>query len=157
VYVDLARAFDPGYAVRCGIRLDSVLIARPDDVSDGLDILRVVAAEGGASVVALDSTTEALARPDGAVLLNAALRKLSSALRQTGCTALLLSPGPSPHIAASGLALRLHVENVGWIEQERDVSGLRARVTVVKNQWSRAGQQVEIAMALDDRAQEDAA
>ncbi len=157
VYVDLAGEFDPAYAVRCGIHLDRLLVARPDDVADGLDILRIVAAEAGAAVAVFDSTSEALSRPQGAMLLNGAVRALVPALRKTGCTLLLLSPGSASHIQTSGIALRLRVENTGWIEQERDVSGLRARVTVLKDQRNRSGQQVEIALALDDPAQEDAA
>ncbi len=155
VYIDLASTFDPGYAVRCGIQLNRLLIARPEDAARGLDILHVVGAEADTGLVVFDSTTEALAVRNGATRLNSALRRLSPALRQSGCTAVLLSPGgqgSTPHVA-----LRLHVENVGWIEHERDVSGLRARVTVLKDARNRAGQQLEFPMTLDDPARKDAA
>jgi recombination protein RecA len=157
VYVDLSHVFDPDYAIRCGVELNRLLVARPNDVSAGLDILHVIASESGAGVAVFDSTAEALAMPRGAMRLNAALRKLAPALRQTGCTALLLNHTLSSGAAVSGIALRLRVENVGWIDHDGDVSGLRARVTVVKDRRNRAGQQVEIAMMLDDPAQEDAA
>lgn len=157
VYVDLASIFDPGYAARCGIQLNRLLIARPEDVTRGLDILHVVGAEADSGLVIFDSTTEALAAPRGSTQLNSALRKLAPALRQSGCTAMLLSPGAQTHIMISHIALRLHVENAGWIEQDRDISGLRARVTVLRNIRNRSGQQVEFSMTLDDPARKDAA
>ena len=157
VYIDLASIFDPGYAVRCGIQLNRLLIARPEDAARGLDILHVVGAEADTGLVVFDSTTEALAAPHGSTRLNSALRRLSPALRQSGCTAVLLSPGVQSHAAISHVALRLHVENVGWIEADRDVSGLQARVTVLKDARNRVGWQVEFPMTLDDPARKDAA
>lgn len=157
VYVDLASIFDPGYAVRCGVQLNRLLIARPEGVARGLDILHVIGAEADSGLVVFDSTTEALAAPHGSTRLNSALRRLLPALRQSGCTAVLLSPGVQTHNAISHVALRLHVENAGWIEQERDVSGLRARVTILKDNRNRSGQQVEFPMTLDDPARKDAA
>lgn len=157
VYVDLASIFDPGYAVRCGIQLNRLLIARPEDVSRGLDILYVVGAEADSGLVVFDSITEALAAPHGSTRLNSALRRLSPALRQSGCTAVLLRSGAQSHAAISHVALRLHVENAGWIEEERNVSGLQARVTVLKDSRNRSGQQVEFPMTLDDPARKDAA
>lgn len=47
VYIDLARSFDPGYAVHCGVQLEGLLIARPEDPAGALDILQLVAEEGG--------------------------------------------------------------------------------------------------------------
>jgi recombination protein RecA len=54
VYIDLARSLDPGYAARCGVLLDGLLIARPDNPASALDILQIVAEEGGASLAILD-------------------------------------------------------------------------------------------------------
>ena len=156
VYVDLASTFDPSYAARCGIALNRLLIARPEDAARGLDILHVVGAEAGTGLVVFDSTTEALAARNGSTRLNSALRRLSPALRQSGCTAVLLSPGVQTN-AISHVALRLYVENIGWIEADRDVSGLQARVTVLKDARNRSGQQVEFPMTLDDPARKDAA
>jgi len=157
VYVDLARVFDPGYAARCGVRMDGLLIARPEAASDGLDILTVVATEGGAALAVLDSTAEVLADLHGTTRLRSAMRKLTPALRRSGCTALFLSPGVSSQALTHQAGLRLAVENTGWIERERDIAGLHARVVVIRNIRGRADQQTDVEIPLNDFARGDAA
>ena len=157
VYVDLARVFDPGYAVRCGVRMDGLLIARPEEAADGVDILTVVAAEAGAALAVLDSTAELLASPDSAARLRISLRKLAPALRRSGCTTLFLSSDTSSQAMSHQVGLRLVVENTGWVEQGRDIAGLHARVIVTRNTRGRADQETEIVIALDDLARGDAA
>ncbi len=96
VYVDLARVFDPGYAARCGVRMDGLLIAHPEQTSDGLDILSVVGVEGGAALAVLDSTAEVLADPHGVTRLRSSMQKLTPFLRRSGCTTLFLSQAYRP-------------------------------------------------------------
>ena len=55
------------------------------------------------------------------------------------------------------VGLRLVVENIGWIEQGRDIAGLHARVAVTRNTRGHADQQADIVIALDDLARGDAA
>jgi len=157
VYIDLAQAFDPVYAVGCGVQLDGLLIARPDDLAAALDIMDMVAGEGGAGLVVLDGIPREQPSAGGESLLSRALRKLSPALRQSGCTALMLNPGAASVSLAQQAALRLALENRGWIEAGRDICGCRAQATVLKSRGSRPDQHAELAILFEDRAQEEAA
>ncbi len=154
VYVDLAGDFDPDYAVKCGVHLEGLLIARPPDVASALDVLQIMAEVGRGGLSVLDHI---LVIPHTEHMLGAGLRKLSPALRKSGCTALILNPGPSSPVLAGQAALRLAFENQGWIEQERDITGCRVRVTVLKMQRGEADRWVDLDVMLDDTAGEEAA
>jgi recombination protein RecA len=151
VYVDLAKALDPGYAAHRGVRLDGLLIARPDDVISAFDVLQIVADEGKAGLVVLDPA------PPEEKLFSQALRRLVPALRQSGCTALVLNPHAATASLAQQAALRLSVENTGWVMRGRDICGWRARVTVTKDRRGHPNRHSDLEILLDDRAQEAAA
>ncbi len=149
ILVDTAGVFDPGYGVRCGVQLDGLLLARPANPASALDILQVVADEGGAALVVLDSLANALSMANAERALDAALRRLTPALRKSGGTVLALNPGQVSPALAHHAALRLAFENRGWLEEDRDISGCRARVTVMKSRGSRPDRHVDLDIALD--------
>lgn len=151
VYVDLAKAFDPGYAAQRGVQLDGLLIARPDDVASALDILQIVAGEGKAGLVVLDPA------PPEEKLFNQALRRLVPALRKSGCTALVLNSQAAAASLAGQAALRLVFENTGWMMRGHDICGWRVRVTVAKDHRGHPDRHSDFEILLDDRTQEAAA
>ena len=149
ILVDLAGVFDPGYGVRCGVRLDGLLLARPSNPNSALDILRIVAEEGGAGLAVLDSLANVLSMPNGERVLDAGLRRLAPALRRSGGTVLALNPSKASPALTQHAALRLAFENRGWLEEGRDISGCRARVTALKSRGSRPNQHVDLDITLD--------
>jgi recombination protein RecA len=151
IYVDLAQSFDPGYAIGYGVQLDGLLIARPRDPAGALDILQIVAEEGGADLAVLDPA------PGDDIRLGRALRKLSPALRRSGCTALLLNSGTMSASLAQQASLRLALENTRWLENTRDIYGCRTRITVLKDRRSHPDRHSDIDILLDDPVQGEVA
>jgi recombination protein RecA len=54
-WIDAERSFDPAYAVRRGVNLERLPVARPDTAEESLEIARQLAASGGIDLLALDS------------------------------------------------------------------------------------------------------
>jgi recombination protein RecA len=155
VYIDLASTFNPNYAAQCGIQLDRLLIARPQEISRGLDIMHVVAMEADAGLVVFDPGARLSAAPFQVVKLNTALRRILPALKQSRSAVIILNSSTDPQRAASLVGLRIQIENVGWVEGEGDVSGVKARLTILKGRQIRPERHVELTVSLDDPVQKD--
>lgn len=54
-WIDVERAFDPAYAVRRGVILERLPVARPDTAEESLEIARQLAGSCGIDLLALDS------------------------------------------------------------------------------------------------------
>ena len=58
VYLDLYEAFDPDYAVRCGLRLETLWVLRPQPLTLAWAVLTDVILEGMAGAVVVDIPLE---------------------------------------------------------------------------------------------------
>ncbi len=154
-YVDLSYTFDPDYAARCGVSLDRLLLIRPHNGREALEITTSIVAEGGTGVVVFDSVPQLLGEPHGSQLMSAALRQLVTRLAESPCalvflTSLYFGDAASKDNYPSGFALphyaavRLLIEKERWIKRRRDVRGYRAKVTVIKNKLAPGGKSATI-------------
>ena len=143
-YVDLSYTFDPDYAVRCGVSLERLLLVRPHNGREALEITTSVIAGGGIGVLVFDSVSQLLGETHGPQLMSAALRQLAGALAESPSALVFLTPlyfgnAASEDNYPSGFALphyaavRLLIEKERWLKKRRDVRGYRARITVIKN------------------------
>lgn len=155
VYIDPGRTFDPDYAARCGIVLERLVVVRPLNDRQGLNILQDFATGNGISALVFDVSLETLSHPPTAEALNATLGRLLLPLSRGDCALLCLTSLPAnsqpslttytsgvtlPHYAA----VRLLIKRERWLYRRRDIRGYQAQVLVVKNKFGPAGRQARI-------------
>src|SRR5512136_2082154 len=158
-YIDMEHALDPTYASRCGVDVENLLISQPDMGEQALEITETLVRSGAIDVIVIDSVAALVPRAEiegdmgdatmgmQARLMSQALRKLSSAIRQTN-TAMIFTNQlrqkigvmfGNPETTTGGMALkfyasvRLDVRRVQSIKNGAEVVGSRTRVRVVKN------------------------
>ena len=158
-YVDMEHALDPGYAAKCGVDIDNLLVSQPDTGEQALEITETLVRSGAVDLVVIDSVAALVPRSEiegdmgdaqmGAMarLMSQALRKLSGAINQTKTSVLFTNQlrmkigvmFGNPETTTGGNALkfyasvRLDVRRIQSIKIGADVVGNRTRVRVVKN------------------------
>jgi recombination protein RecA len=158
-YIDMEHALDPGYASRCGVRVEDLYISQPDTGEQALEIAETLVRSGGVDVVVVDSVAALVPRAEiegdmgdatmgmQARLMSQALRKLSGAIKQTNTAVVFTNQlrqkigvvFGNPETTTGGMALkfyasvRLDVRRVESIKVGQEVVGSRTRVRVVKN------------------------
>ncbi len=158
-FIDMEHALDPGYASRCGVDIDSLLISQPDTGEQALEITESLVRSGAIDIIVVDSVAALVPRaeiegdmgdaPMGmqARLMSQALRKLSGAIKQTNTAVVFTNQlrqkigvmFGSPETTTGGMALkfyasvRLDVRRIQSIKVGQDIIGNRTRVRVVKN------------------------
>lgn len=157
--IDAEHAFDPGYAKKIGVDLETLLVSQPDSGEQALQIAEKLTASGAVDVIVVDSVAALVPKAElegdigdshvglQARLMSHALRKLTG-IANKGKTALIFINQlrekigvmfGSPETTPGGRALkfyasvRLDVRRVGSIKDGEAVIGNRTRVTVSKN------------------------
>ena len=152
-YIDLAHTCDADYLERCGVRLPDLLVARPEDSRQALDLLLSLAERSELAAIlfdtwagldgdaglqryaagVLDHLVGRLARSHVALLVLDEPPTLWQRLRGGGSSAL-------DHTAA----LRLDLSRERWLLSGPDVRGYRAQVAIRKHKFGPTGRQVTI-------------
>jgi recombination protein RecA len=159
-YIDLGATFDPDYASRCHVHLSKLLLVRPQNGYEALEITHTLIRSRGIGVLVFDSVAHLLADPQGAQKLSIALRQLPQALAQSPCAAIFLTPLQSREASSlgnypSGFALphyatvRLLLAKERWLYRGDDVRGYEARVQVTKNKLGAANKTATIAITFN--------
>lgn len=134
VYLDEAGAFDPDYAVRCGIKLPNLLLVRTQPATR-LDLLQDVVASRVPGMVVLSSTAAQDQR-----LLVALIDRIHPVLTSSPCILLLLGKSPISSLAT----LRLQTELQRWVMQGEDIAGFQTKVTLLKSRRGNEGKYVDL-------------
>ena len=158
-YIDMEHALDPGYAAKCGVDINNLLVSQPDTGEQALEIAETLVRSGGVDVVVIDSVAALVPRAEiegdmgdptmgvQARLMSQALRKLSGAINQTKTTVVFTNQlrqkigvmFGNPETTTGGQALkfyasiRLDVRRIQAIKVGAEIIGNRTRVKVVKN------------------------
>ena len=158
-YIDMEHALDPVYAGRCGVDVESLLIAQPDMGEQALEITETLVRSGAIDVIVIDSVAALVPRAEiegdmgdatmgmQARLMSQALRKLSGAIKQTNTAVIFTNQlrqkigvmFGNPETTTGGMALkfyasvRLDVRRIQSIKLGSEIIGNRTRVRVVKN------------------------
>jgi recombination protein RecA len=158
-YVDMEHALDPGYAARCGVDIDNLLVSQPDTGEQALEITETLVRSGAVELVIIDSVAALVPRSElegdmgdatmgvQARLMSQALRKLSGAINQTKTCVIFTNQlrqkigvmFGNPETTTGGQALkfyasvRLDVRRIQAIKMGAEIIGNRTRVRVVKN------------------------
>jgi recombination protein RecA len=168
-YIDAEHALDPGYAERCGVNVEEMLLSQPDDAEQALEIVEYLVRSGAVDVVVIDSVAALAPRAElegdmgdshmglQARLLSQALRKLTSAIGRSNTTVIFINQlrekvgvvFGNPEVTPGGRALkfyssvRLDLRRIESIKHGQDVVGNRVRARVVKNKVARPFQKAE--------------
>jgi len=136
-WLDLDRALDPAVAARLGVSLEWLLVARPRDPGEAIELAAWLGRSGLIDALVLDLGVSAA--PD-----RRALDRLGSLLARTGGTsALVLAPSARAMVGAvAGVRVALH--RSAWLAVGRDLVGQRVRAVVERNRWALAGRSTEL-------------
>ena len=141
-WLDLGRVFDPVEAVGRGVDLRWLLVVRPTDVQEGLNLAGALLSGRCVGLLVVDLPARLRGRLDDQ------LRRLVAHARRVGARLLVLE---SPSIAdplkaalASSTGLRLELERRSWLRLGRDVVGQRTAVAVAKNRYGPPGRSVDL-------------
>lgn len=158
-FIDMEHALDPGYAAKCGVDIDNLLVSQPDTGEQALEITEALVRSGAVDVVVIDSVAALVPRAEiegdmgdaqmGAMarLMSQALRKLSGAINQTKTAVIFTNQlrqkigvvFGNPETTTGGNALkfyssvRLDVRRIQSIKIGAEIVGNRTRVRVIKN------------------------
>lgn len=168
-FIDAEHAFDPAYAERLGVDLDSLLMSQPDTGEQALEITETLVRSGAVDLVVIDSVAALTPRAEiegemgdshvglQARLMSQALRKLTGIISKSSCTVIFINQirmkigvmFGNPETTTGGNALkfyasvRLDIRRIGAVKLGDEVIGNETRVKVVKNKVAPPFKQAE--------------
>jgi recombination protein RecA len=168
-FIDAEHALDPDYAKALGVDTDGLLVSQPDTGEQALEIADMLVRSGALDILVIDSVAALVPRAEiegemgdnhvglQARLMSQALRKMTSALNNSGTTAIFINQlrekigvmFGSPETTTGGKALkfyasvRLDVRRIETLKDSGDAVGNRTRVKVVKNKVAPPFKQAE--------------
>jgi RecA DNA recombination protein len=136
-WLDLDGTLDPAVAARLGVDLEWLLVARPRDPDEAIELAAWLGRSGLIDALVLDLGERAV--PD-----RRALDRLGSLLARSGATtALVLAPaGRAAAGAVAGVRVALH--RSAWLAVGRDLVGQRVTAVVERHRWALAGGSTEL-------------
>lgn len=141
-YLDLGHAFDPLEAASRGVDLRWLLVLRPAEAEEGFALAATLLGGHAVELLVVDLPDRLAGRHE------ATLRRLAAHARRVGARLIVLEPAaisPALHGAlAESVALRLELEQRGWLRLGRDVVGRRIGVSVAKNRFGPPGRSTEL-------------
>ena len=127
-YIDAEHALDPGYASRCGVDIEHLLVSQPDSAEQGLEICEYLVRSGALDIVVVDSVAALVPKSElegdmgdshvglQARLMSQALRKLTSAISRSNTSVMFINQirekvgviWGSPETTPGGRALKFY-------------------------------------------------
>jgi len=158
-FIDAEHALDAGWARRCGVNTDDLLISQPDNGQQALEIADTLVRSGAVDIVVIDSVAALVPREEiegemgdsfvglQARLMSQALRKLTGTISKTKTTVIFINQlrekigvmYGNPETTSGGRALkfyasiRIDIRPIEPIKLGTDIIGRRVRVKIVKN------------------------
>lgn len=158
-YIDAEHALDPGYAAKCGVKVEELLISQPDTGEQALEITEALVRSGAVDVVVIDSVAALVPRAEiegdmgdahvglQARLMSQALRKLTAAIHRSHTSVIFINQlrekvgvfFGNPEVTPGGRALkfyssvRIDLRRVETIKKGDETIGSRVRAKIVKN------------------------
>jgi hypothetical protein len=133
-WVDLAGTFDAALAEHHGTRLEWLLLVRPADGAEAVELAAWLIRSRLLDLLVLDLDGSATPRFD----------RLAALLPRSDATVLLLAPPALRQAAGRVAGVRLRLERRAWLAVGRDLVGLRTVATVTRHRWALAGGMAEL-------------
>jgi RecA/RadA recombinase len=136
-YLDPQGSLDPPTAARLGVALEWLLVVRPADAAEAVELAGWLARDGRIDAFVLDLADVHAGSPRG-------LDRLADLLVRAGGVGLLLA-GPRGREAAARVAnVRVLLRRQAWLTVGRDLVGQRVEATVTRHRWALAGASAEL-------------
>ncbi len=161
-FIDAEHALDPEYARALGVDTENLLVSQPDTGEQALEIADMLVRSGAIDIIVVDSVAALTPKAElegdmgdshvglQARLMSQALRKMTSALYNSGTTAIFINQlrekigvmFGSPETTTGGRALKFYssvrcdVRRVQTLKDGQDAVGNRTKLKVVKNKVS---------------------
>jgi recombination protein RecA len=136
-WLDLDGTLDPAVAARLGVGLEWLLVARPRDPAEAVEIAAWLGRSGLIDALVLDLGERGM--PD-----RRALDRLGSLLARSGSTSVLVLAPAGRALAGAVAGVRVALHRSAWLTVGPDLVGQRIRAVVERHRWALAGGAVEL-------------
>lgn len=161
-FIDAEHALDPEYAAKLGVDTENLLVSQPDNGEQALEIADMLIRSGAVDLIVIDSVAALTPKAEiegemgdshvglQARLMSQALRKMTGAVYNSGCTVIFINQlrekigvmFGSPETTTGGKALKFYasvrcdIRRVNTLKDGADAIGSRTKLKVVKNKVS---------------------
>ena len=158
-FIDAEHAFDPTWAKKLGVELDTLLVSQPNSGEEAMQIVEMLVKSNSVDVIVVDSVAALVPKRElegeigdshvglQARLMSQSLRKLTGAIARSKTCAIFINQirekigvmFGSPETTPGGRALkfyssvRIDVRKIGQLKDGEQVVGQRVKTKIVKN------------------------
>ena len=158
-FIDAEHAFDPTWAKKLGVELDTLLVSQPNSGEEAMQIVEMLVKSNSVDVIVVDSVAALVPKKElegeigdshvglQARLMSQSMRKLTGAIARSKTTAIFINQirekigvmFGSPETTPGGRALkfyssvRIDVRKIGQLKDGENVVGQRVKTKIVKN------------------------
>jgi recombination protein RecA len=158
-FIDAEHAFDPTWAKKIGVQLDTLLVSQPNNGEEAMQITEMLIKSNAVDIIVVDSVAALVPRQElegeigdshvglQARLMSQSMRKLTGAISKSKTAVVFINQirekigvmFGSPETTPGGRALkfysscRIDVRRIGQLKEGEEVVGQRVRTKVVKN------------------------
>jgi hypothetical protein len=136
-YLDPAGSLDPATAARLGVALEWLLVVRPADAAEAVELAGWLARDRRIDAFVLDLADVPAGSARG-------LDRLAGQLVRADGVGLLLVGPRGREAARRVVGVRVALQRRAWLAVGRDLVGQRVEATVTRHRWALAGARAEI-------------
>lgn len=157
--IDAEHAFDPSWAKKLGVELDTLLVSQPSSGEEAMQICEMLVKSNAVDVIVIDSVAALVPKKElegeigdshvglQARLMSQSMRKLTGAIAKSKCAVIFINQirekigvmFGSPETTPGGRALkfycscRIDVRRTGALKDGEEQVGQRVKAKIVKN------------------------
>ncbi|TWU37314.1 recombinase RecA [Novipirellula artificiosorum] len=158
--IDAEHAFDPSWAKKLGVELDTLLVSQPSSGEEAMQICEMLVKSNAVDVIIIDSVAALVPKKElegeigdshvglQARLMSQSMRKLTGAIAKSKCAVIFINQirekiggisFGSPETTPGGRALkfysscRIDVRRIGSLKDGEEQVGQRVKAKIVKN------------------------
>ena len=157
--IDAEHAFDPTWAKKLGVELDTLLVSQPSSGEEAMQICEMLVKSNAVDVIIIDSVAALVPKKElegeigdshvglQARLMSQSMRKLTGAIAKSKCAVIFINQirekigvmFGSPETTPGGRALkfycscRIDVRRIGSLKDGEEQVGQRVKAKIVKN------------------------